>query len=95
MHPDFESFSISAVSIDRPLVGRPQGGLCKIWRKTIGLKYSIRTFEVPRLLGVVIESLQKKIYILNVYLPYYSNDNTDLYLHYIGLISSIIEDYDH
>ena len=75
IHSDFCSYSISAVNLDRPLVGRPHGGLSILWRCSLGLKCSIKSYDDPRLLGFVVENNSQKLLILNVYLPFYSNDN--------------------
>ena len=95
VHPDFESYSISAVSLEVPLVGRPHGGISCLWRKDLGIKFEIKTFDDPRLLGLTLEALNRSCLILSVYLPYFSTENYDEYLYYVGLISSIIEDCDY
>ena len=46
-------------------------------------------------MGIVLENNSQKLLILNVYLPYYSNENYDEYLHYVGKITAIVEDHDH
>ena len=94
-HADFCSHSVSAVKLDQPLVGRPHGGLSILWRRSLGLKCSIKLYDDPRLLGFILENHTQKLLIINVYLPYFSMDNYDNYLHYVGEISSITEDYDH
>ena len=95
VHPCFESHSISAVNFETHMVGRPHGGLGCLWRKDLAIKFEIKSYKDPRLMGIALETSNRKLFILNVYLPYFSNDNYDEYLYYVGLISSIIEDYDH
>ena len=94
--PDFCSHSISAVNIDAPVVGWPHGaGLTILWRHPLALKCSIKLYGDTRILGIELENRTQKFMILNVYLPYYSADNYDLYLDYIGKIACILEEYDH
>ena len=68
-HDDFCSYSMSAVNLDRPLVGRPYGGLSVLWRRSLSLKCSIKLYDVPRILGTNLENNSRKLLILNVYLP--------------------------
>ena len=95
VHADFCSHSISAVDLGQPQAGRPFGGLNVLWRRSLGLKFSIKLCDDPRLMGIVMENNSQKLLILNVYLPYYSNENYDDYLHYVGKITAIVEDHDH
>ena len=92
---DFCSHSISAVCLDQPLIGRPHGGLSILWRRSLGLKCSIKLYEDPRILGINLGNSTQNILILNIYLPYFSQENYDNYLNYVGKISSIIQDHDH
>ena len=95
VHEDFLCYSISAVRIDRPLVGRPYGGLSVLWRKSLGIKFSPKTYDDSRILGLSLDTSTRKLLILNVYLPYYCTENYDDYLLCIGNCASIIEEYDH
>ena len=95
VHEDFYSHSISAVDLGQPLQGRPYGGVSILLRRSLGLKFCIKLYNDPRLLGIVLESESQKIFILNVYLPYFSVQNYDEYLYYVGKISSIVEEYEH
>ena len=45
-----------------------------------------------RLLGITVNIMDTSCYFLNVYMPYQCDDNYDLYVEYIGKISSLIED---
>ena len=56
---------------------------------------NIVSFDDSRILGIDIITRDKILQVLNIYLPYYSNENYDLYLEYVGKISSIIEYRDH
>ena len=94
VHKDFDVYSISAVDCTEALVGRPYGGLSVLWRKTSNI-VKICSFDDPRVLGIEINTIDKNFYVLNVYLPYYCQENYDLYLYYVGKISSLIECREH
>ena len=51
-----------------------------------------RPVDDSRLLGVTINAFDMSCYFLNVYMPYQCDDNYDLFVEYIGKISSIIEE---
>ena len=94
VNPDFFSYSISSVDVSEILTGRPYGGLTILWRKNIAHTCRITTFDDDRLLGLQIECDSRKILAINVYLPYQSEDNIDLYVFYIGKFASIFEESD-
>ena len=77
VHPCFESHSISVVNFETHMVGRSHGGLGCLWRKDLANKFKIKTYNIPRLLGIALETSNRKLFILNVYLPYFSTDNYD------------------
>ena len=95
VHEDFCSHSVSAVDLGGPMLGRPHGGVSVLWKRSLGRNCSIKTFDDPRVIGLILDNGSRKLMCLNIYLPYFSNDNYDEYLGYVGKISSIIEDYDH
>ena len=88
---EFCSHSLSAVDVSRPLIGRPYGGVSIMWRKSIGESCKIVTYNDTRLLGIQVAFSHRELLLLNVYLPYFSPENYDNYLYYIGEIDSILE----
>ena len=90
----FSSFSTSSVDDGELLIGRPHGGLTIIWRKSIGALCNIIDLGDKRCLGLRISSGERTMLAINVYLPYYCEDNIDEYNEYIGKIASIVEDSD-
>ena len=66
-----------------------------LWRKSLGIKFSPKTYDDPRILGLSLDTSTRKLLILNVYFPYYCTENYDDYLLCIGNCASIIEEYDH
>ena len=89
---DFCSFSTSAIDNGELLSGRPYGGLSVLWRKSLGTRCKIVTFDDTRILGLKLSSEGREMLVLNVYLPYNSAENFDLYLLYVGKIAAILEE---
>ena len=84
----------SPVSLaDGPISGRPNGGLCFLWRKSLSSHVSIVSFEDERLLGLQISCNDgKNVLLVNVYLPYDCPDNRELFDEYMGKLNSIVEE---
>ena len=95
VHPDFNARGISSFDYCDRLSGRPHGGLCFLWRR------SLDTFIEPiiyddetRLLGLKITTSNATILLLNVYLPYQCDDNIDEYLASLGKIQAISDSFE-
>ena len=95
VHQEFNAYSTSAVDPTQGLVGRPHGGLTVLWRKRFSAFVDIKLFDDSRILGIDVSIAGNILHVLNVYLPYYSVQNYDLYLEYIGKICSIFESREH
>ena len=72
--------------------GRPYGGVAVLVRKSFRKECQVHTFDDSRLLGITVNTSDMPCYFLNVYMPYQCDDNYDLFVEYIGKISSIIEE---
>ena len=90
---DFYSHSISSVDPGQLLIGRPHGGVSILWRKSISYMCKVVLFDEDRLLGLEISESGNCILAINVYLPYYSEENVDEYLILVGKITAILEEY--
>ena len=77
---DFLAFSISSVNICEKFIGRPYGGLSFLWRKSLGNSCKIIDFDDKRILGLEVTSSATELLLINVYLPYYSQENIDEYM---------------
>ena len=90
---DFEGFGTSAIDISNDIFsGRPHGGVAVLIRKSIRKACQLHSYKDSRLLGITVNIMDTSYYFLNVYMPYQCDDNYDLYVEYIGKISSLIED---
>ena len=95
VHSSYDSFSLSSMNIhDDILVGRPYGGISIMWNRALSSCCSIIQYEDNRLLGISINFNDFNYLFLNVYLPYFSNDNLDDYDMYMGKIASILDGSD-
>ena len=65
-----------------------------MWRKSLEPALKGIIFDDERLLGRSVNLTERKLFLLNVHLPYNNTDKFDLYILYIGTICSISEDYD-
>ena len=90
---DFEGFGSTAMDISNGIMSdRPYGGVAVLVRKSIRKECQVHTFDDSRLLGITVNTSDMPCYFLNVYMPYQCDDNYDLFVEYIGKISSINEE---
>ena len=95
VHADFDNYSISAVDTEQGiLVGRPYGGLSILYRKHLSVSGNIIHFDDSRLFGFNINCNNFKYLFVNVYLPYFSEENFAEYTMYIGKLEAIVNEYD-
>ena len=93
VHPDYRGFSKSAMDITSHIVsGRPKGGLCFLWNKSLDNYVRVINYDSERLLGLRLEVNNMKFLFINVYLPWESRLNFDEYVQLLGEIQSIIQD---
>ena len=87
-------FSISTYAVDdgEILSGRPYGGLTLLWRKYIEPVCQVITLEDARTSGLKIHSNDRELLALNVYVPYFSLENVDIYHMYVGKVAAFIEE---
>ena len=92
---NFNSYAISSVDHGQILAGRTYGGLTVLWRKSIDHICRVITFDDDRLLGLKVDCPHSPLLGINVYLPYYCEENYDDYLFYIGKILSVVDELDN
>ena len=74
--------------------GRNHGGVAILWHKGLGNHVEKIDIDANWAVGILLRFGSRVLLLLNVYLPYERPDNTDEYLEKVGIIASIIEDYD-
>ena len=77
---------------DNKRSGRPYGGVCVLWRKSIESVITELKFSLDWLVGINIKTNNSNITILCVYLPYCSAENEDDFLSKLSTIYDIITD---
>ena len=90
----FYSKGISSVKHDSGVLrGRPHGGLAILWRKELDHCKVINMMD-DRIMGFEIKCNDKKLFFVNLYMPFCNRDNLELFMFYLGKINSIITDAD-
>ena len=95
VHSDFNARGISSIDYGDGLSGRPHGGLCFLWRRSLDPFIEPLIYvDEKRLLGLKITSSNSTIRLLNVYLPYHADDNADEYQEILGKIQAISDSFE-
>ena len=90
----FYGKGISSVDTSSELLqGRPHGGLAILWRESIGTRCSFVETDDPRLMVMEYEMDNGcKLVIINVYLPYCSNNNLQDFIFYLAKIDMLVNE---
>ena len=90
VHSDFNARGIISIDYSDGL-----SGLCFLWRRSLDpFIEPLIYFDEKRLLGLKITSSNATILLLNVYLPYQTDDNADEYLEILGKIQAISDSFE-
>ena len=93
INAEFTGFSISSIRDDMEIQrGRPFGGLSFMWHKSLSSRINLVSFDDDRILGLSYKCNMGSILFINVYLPTNNAGNVDMYLDYMGKITSIFEE---
>ena len=94
LHEDFYSRGISSIDDGDGIVrGRPYGGLCILWRKSLGPTFSVKTLDDPRLLLCEITNGDHSVALLNVYLPCDNGSNMEDYRFYLSKVECLLAEF--
>ena len=92
-HCEFEGFGISAIDDSTGIVrGRPYGGMAIRIRKQYRSMAQFYTYDCSRLLGVQLSHNEESLLFINVYMPYQSDDNFEIFMEYIGKITALTDE---
>ena len=96
MSNDFYAKGISSMnSNDGLILGRPHGGLCVMWKKTLGNSCKPISYkDESRIMALELKCGQESVLILNMYMPYCCADNRDEYVEYLSRMNHLIETAD-
>ena len=88
-HNDYVGFGVSPTDASRGVIhGRPSGGVGFMWKRSIDRYITVLDSEFDWLCGVRISSQNREHYLLNVYLPYESDDNLDKFIDCMAKIAT-------
>ena len=99
MHFDFSATGISSVDYGDGFSGRPHGGLCFLWRRSLYPFIEIwfttmrKDFSVLKLLLLMPQFLFL-MFIYHIYFVYLPNDNYDEYQAILGKIQAISDSFE-
>jgi exonuclease III len=96
---NYDSFGISKTDYSNGLFpGRNSGGVAFLWNRCLNTQFSIRPCDYNQNwlagLDIIDKSTNVKLSIINVYLPFKSQDNVDEFLECFGVIQQILEEAD-
>ena len=89
---------IGAAKIDESegiIQGRFSGGVAIMWRAELSKFIKAIDLNVDWCTAIEVATAGTRFIILNVYLPYQSHENEDLYIEYLGFLKSVIDDMNH
>ena len=85
VHDDFYGMGVSPVDASKGIIsGRPYGGVGILWRKNIDIAINVIDFKCDWMCGIEIVCDDRTFYLLNVYLPYQSDENLDRFNDCLG-----------
>jgi exonuclease III len=95
VNSDFSGFGVSAIDTTSGILsGRPYGGVCILWRKSLSKYIIVVQYDDKRMIGCKL-CINNNVYLfVNVYLPYQCYENFDDYVHYLGKLISVVEESD-
>ena len=81
INPDYHGIGESTTDThDRMIQGRISGGVAILWNIKHESQISELRLEKDWAVGIVIQYEDRKVVIINVYMPYESRENDDLYM---------------
>ena len=95
LHDDF--VGIGAAKVDESeciMQGRYSGGVALMWRANLCKYIKHIDLNVNWCTAIEVTMKTNKFIILNVYLPYQSRENEDLYLEHLGFLKAYLDDID-
>ena len=63
-----------------------------MWRKSIDSYITILPLDHDWICGMKICDASREFYIFNVYLPYESHSNTEIYHEYLAILASLVDE---
>ena len=93
LHDDFVGFGVARVDESVGIIqGRYSGGVAMLWRKELSKYIKIIELDSDWCMAIELDMGYTKCIILNIYMPYQSVDNEDLYFEKLGYIKSFLDE---
>ena len=93
LHDSFVGFGVAKVDECEGITqGRISGGVAIMWRSELSKFIKTIDLNVNWCTAIEVAMADTKFIILNVYLPYQSHENEDLYIEYLGFLKSLIDE---
>ena len=90
---NFHGAGESTTDLSRGIVrGRIAGGVAILWHKKLDAVINVIRLDVDWCIAVKVKCDDREFVILNVYMPFESQQNEDEFMHRLGFISSFIMD---
>lgn len=84
-HGDFIGSGVSSIDDGSGInVGRPFGGIGILWRRTLNIYCSVRTYDCDRIIGLEFNCDSFSALFLCIYMPFDCSDNYDDYMFYLN-----------
>ena len=92
---DFYAKGLSSICTSEDVLrGQPHGGMAIMWRKCISSNCQIVDLDDQRLMGVKFDCNGSTIFIVNIYMPYCCENNTEDFMFYLTKMENIMADAD-
>lgn len=75
------------------LRGRPYGGVAILWRHSVFPQVTVLPCENVRMCAVKINTRDRQLVVICIYMPTNSNDNLDLFRHCLSEICALVNEY--
>ena len=78
------------------LIGRQnkKEGVAILWKESLDTSVTPLVFDQDWIIGIKVNIMKHTFCLLNIYLPYDTRDNDDLYTERLGMLNAIMEEVD-
>ena len=93
LHDDFVGFGVAKVDESVGIIqGRYSGGVAMLWRKELSKYIRIIEQDSDWCMAIELDMGSTKCVVLNIYMPYQSVDNEELYVEKLGYIKTFLDE---
>ena len=93
LHDDYVGFGVAKVDESEGIIqGRYSGGVAMMWRKELSKYIKVIDLKADWCMAIELDMGSTKCVIFNIYMPYQSAMNEDLYYEKLGYIKSLLDE---